>query len=169
MLSYSEGWSLERLKKWASGLLDAPQADPWHVDSADGFRVVCVLIVMWFHIWQQSWLSPTLKIGGLSLTIEPQVRTGYMAVDLMLMLSGFLLFLPYARHRVLNTPLESTKKYYIKRALRILPCYYLCIFVVLFGFALPQGQFSSSREMWKDLLSHLTFTHNMWYETYVGT
>ncbi len=156
----------KQLRRWTS----CPEASAYHVDSADGFRVICVLLVMWFHIWQQSWLSPTWKLGGLTISIEPQVRTGYMAVDLMLLLSGFLLFLPFARHRLLGTPLESPKKYYIKRALRIVPCYYLCVFVVLFGFALPRGEYGGNmRHLWIDLLSHLTFTHNLFYEGYLGT
>lgn len=154
------------IRKWMS----CPPADAYHVDSADGFRVICVLLVMWFHIWQQSWLSPTLRIGELSISIEPQVRTGYMAVDLMLLLSGFLLFLPFARHKVLGTPLESPRRYYIKRALRIVPCYYLCVLVALFGFALPRGEYGGNmRHLWIDLLSHLTFTHNLFYEGYLGT
>ena len=156
----------KRVRRWTA----SPAADAWHVDSADGFRVICVLLVMWFHIWQQSWLSPTLKLGGVTLSLEPQVRTGYMAVDLMLMLSGFLLFLPYARRRLLGAPQESTARYYIKRALRIVPCYYLCVFVVLFGFALPRGEYGGNmRHLWIDLLSHLTFTHNLFYESYLGT
>ena len=150
-------------------LLDAPEASPRHVDSADGFRVMAVLLVMWFHIWQQSWLSPTLRVGGHYFSIEAQVRSGYMMVDLMLLLSGFLLFLPYARGRLMGEKLPSIKRYYIKRALRILPSYWLCIFTVLFAFALPGGEYDSPLWMWRDLFSHLTFTHIYTYETYYAT
>ena len=43
-----------------------------------------------------------------------------------LSLSGFLLFLPYARARVDGAPLPDTRTYFIKRGLRILPSYWLC-------------------------------------------
>ena len=158
-----------RAMKRLGRLLDPPKRGKGRVDSADGFRVIAILLVMWFHIWQQSWLSPTLRVGGRYLTLEPQVRTGYMMVDLMLLLSGFLLFLPYARHRVRGDALPGLKEYFIKRGLRILPSYWLCIAVILFAFALPGGEFSSPGQMWRDLISHLTFTHIYSYETYVAT
>ena len=44
------------------------------------------------------------------------------------------------------------------------------MFVVLFGFALPRGEYGGNmRHLWIDLLSHLTFTHNLFYEGYLGT
>jgi len=67
------------------------------IASADLLRVISVYLVAWYHIWQQSWLNPVLKIGGLRLDFNPLVRTGYLMVDRLLMLSGFLLFLSSAR------------------------------------------------------------------------
>lgn len=52
--------------------------DRRYVPVADGFRVLCVLFVGWFHIWQQSWLNPMLEIGGLRLDLSGPVRAGYM-------------------------------------------------------------------------------------------
>lgn len=131
------------------------------VASADLMRVVCVLLIAWYHIWQQSWLNPVLSIGRLKLDFNPVVRTGYMMVDLLLMLSGFLLFLPYARCLTEKQPFPRISEYYKKRAARILPSYLFCIFAILFCFALPGGEYSSMGQMWTDLLTHLTFTHNL--------
>lgn len=136
---------------------------------ADFLRVICVFLVAWYHIWQQSWLRPAFSLGPVRLNFEPVVRTGYMMVDLLLMLSGFLLFLPWARSRFENTPVPSLGEYYRKRAARILPSYLFCIFAVLFFFALPGGEYSSAEHMWCDLLSHLTFTHNLFPMAYQST
>ena len=68
--------------------------DARYVQVADGLRALSVFIVAWFHIWQQSWLNPVLSIGPVRLDFNAPVRTGYMMVDMMLLLSGFLLFLP---------------------------------------------------------------------------
>ena len=91
----------------------------------DGLRVLAIGLVMAFHIWQQSWLSPVIHLGGLRLDLSPLVRTGYLGVDAMLLLSGYLLALPQARGKQLR-PVA----FYRKRLIRILPCYLLwgCIF-----------------------------------------
>jgi len=149
---------MRKLWRWIS----APyEAEGKFVASADLMRIVCVLVIAWYHIWQQSWLNPVLEIGPLRLDFNPVLRSGYMMVDLMLMLSGFLLFLPYARHLSEHTPLPKIGEYYKKRAVRILPSYLLCIFVIFFGFALPGREYFSAEHMWTDLLTHLTFTHNL--------
>ena len=141
--------------------------DRRYVPVADGFRVLCVLFVGWFHIWQQSWLNPMLEIGGLRLDLSGPVRAGYMLVDMMILLSGFLLFLPYARSREDGEPLPDLRAYYTRRALRILPSYYLCVLITFFLYGL-RG-YSSVRSMLLDLIGHLTFTHNQFYESYIGT
>ena len=135
-----------------------------YADAGDFLRVASVGFVGWFHIWQQSWLNPNTSIGGYTLDFYPLVACGYMFVDLMLLLSGFLLMLGYLSGRV-----KSWKDFYIARAARILPSYLLCIAVMLFVFALPGGQYGSGKHMWTDIFGHLTFTHNLFYESYIGT
>ena len=64
---------------------------------------------------------------------------------------------------------RNLKDFYTARAARILPSYLLCIAIMLFGFALPGKLYSSTDAMWKDLLTHLSFTHNFFYDTYIAT
>lgn len=132
-----------------------------HAAAGDLLRVVCVGMIAWYHIWQQSWLSATLNIGGHRLTLMPAVRSGYMFVDLLLMLSGFLLYLPYA-----NGKERSPREFYLRRALRILPSYWLCLAVML-AFALLQPNLTGAPPLPVDLAAHLTFTHNLFYGTYL--
>ena len=63
------------------------------IPELDGLRVLMIFIVSWYHIWQQSWLRP--MIGSYSL--DYLVRSGYIWVDGTVLLSAFLLFLPYAK------------------------------------------------------------------------
>lgn len=149
---------MRKIWRWFAG---AYEGDSRFVASADLLRVICVFVVAWYHIWQQSWLNPVLNIGSVRLDFNPVVRTGYMMVDLLLMLSGFLLFLPYARCLLEKAPIPALGEYYKKRAARILPSYLFCIFVILFCFALPGGEYYSSELLWTDLLAHLSFTHNL--------
>lgn len=137
--------------------------DPLRADGADLMRVGCTLAVAAYHIWQQSWLNPALTLFGLRVNLRNQVATGYLGVDLLLMLSGFLLYLPYAAGK---TP--DVREFYRKRAARILPSYWFCLLIML-GFAVAGGLYTSSAAMVKDLLAHATFTHNLFPETYTGT
>ena len=153
------------LRKW----MRPGEYERGYMPAADGFRVLCVLLVAWFHIWQQSWLTPAAQIGPIHINLLPLVRTGYLMVDMMLLLSGFLLFLPYARTRVNGETLPDIETFYKKRAVRIIPAYYLCLFIILFTQALPNHAYVSWRHFVLDLLGHLTFTHNLTYEGYIGT
>ena len=111
------------IKRWREDA-GAP-VDTRHVDVLDGVRALCIFIVAWYHIWQQSWLWPVLSVGGATLNLDPLVRSGYIWVDAMLLISGFLLYLPYARE--MDSPLPSlpeTKGFFVRRALRILPSYW---------------------------------------------
>lgn len=152
------------LKKSDDLLIPRP-TETYHA-AADGFRALAMLGVMWFHIWQQSWLSPRFTLFGITFDFTHIVRTGYLFVDIFLLLSGFLMFLPYAKSAFENTPLPSVKAFYKKRAVRILPPYYLCI-IILFILAVIGGEYYTKGEMMRDLLSHLTLTHTFFTDTYL--
>ena len=136
--------------------------------AADGFRALSMLGVMWYHIWQQSWLSPKFTLWGLTFDFTHFVRSGYLFVDVFLLLSGFLMFMPYAKSALDKTNSPSIKAFYVKRAARILPPYYLCIFI-LFIMNTAGGEYYSKGEMIRDLLSHLTLTHVFFTDTYLFT
>jgi len=136
-----------------------------HIDVLDGIRAVAILIVVWFHFWQQSWLMP---IAG-DFNIDWIPRNGALLVDMLILLSGFCLFLPYARSMVYETEAPHAKSFYKKRVARIFPSYYFNVFLVLFLFALPLGEYAAKGFMWKDLLSHIFFVNNLSYDTLVAT
>ena len=141
----------------------------------DGARALFVLVVASFHIWQQSWLTPYLTIGNWSQSLDPLLRSGYMWVDAMLLLSGFLLYLPYAEANEGGKPLPSIGKFYKRRILRIVPSYYLCVLIMLVFVALPKGSYNDPNgsfnawRMWRDLLAHATFTHTLFPFSYTGS
>ena len=151
------------MRRILSLFLPAPSR-PGYADAGDFLRAACVGLIGWYHIWQQSWLNPNLVIGKQVLRFYPLVSCGYMFVDLMLCLSGFLLMLGWLSGRS-----RDLRGFYTARAARILPSYLLCMAIMLFVFALPGRLYGSSKHLWTDLLAHLTFTHNFFPESYGAT
>lgn len=140
-----------------------------YLAAADVLRVACIGLVGWYHIWQQSWLDPGFSVGQYYVNLQQLVRNGYMMVDVLLVLSGFLLALPYARARQGGGPRPTTGEFCRKRFWRIFPSYALSLLLVLLLWALPRGLYASPGALVKDVLAHLTFTHNLAADTYFHT
>ena len=140
-----------------------------YIPALNGFRVLMVGMVASFHIWQQSWLTPTFTLFGQTVSMDYLLRSGYLWVDGMLLLSGFLLYLPFALAKEKETVSPPVLPFYQKRCARILPSYFLCVLVMLLFVALPQQRYATSGDMAKDVLAHLTFTFPFWRETLHAT
>ncbi len=163
------------MKKFLDRFFGTKEIDTSHIGVLDGIRAISVMIVCGFHFWQQSWLwnltksDALLNIGVEDASSNWILSTGYVFVDMMILLTGLCLFLPYARAMLEKDRLPSTGKFYLKRIARIFPSYYFCIliFAVFFvGVASYGGNVSSYV---KDLVSHLTFTQMFSKETYLYT
>ena len=143
-----------------------------HIPALDGIRALTVFAVVWYHIWQQSWLSPLIKLQSsgrtilLSLDFFP--RTGYLFVDMMLLLSAFCLFLPHARAAVNGSALPSVSVFYKKRIARIVPSYYLAV-LILFLYSVFKNAYSGVPEALRDLFATLTFTQTLIPAVYMGS
>lgn len=142
-----------------------PTPSARRIPELDGLRVLLVFIVSWYHFWQQSWLTP--YVGNYSLDFL--VRSGYMPVDGTILLSGFLLFLPYARSLVLGEAIPDRRWFYRRRVMRIVPSFYFVTLLMLFAVALPWGLYYSTQHMVKDLFMHATFTFTFDSYTYIST
>ena len=132
----------------------------------DGLRVIMIFLVSWYHIWQQSWLQP--MIGTYSL--DYLVRSGYVWVDGTVLMSAFLLFLPYAKAMRGRGEIPEIREFYYRRARRILPSYYFIILITFFAVCLPWNLYQGNGPfLVKDLATHFTFTFTFFYDTYVAT
>lgn len=135
-----------------------------HIKVLDGIRALAIMIVVWFHFWQQSWLMPIF--GKVDLDFIP--RYGYLFVDMLILLSSFCLFLPYARSMVYKDKIPDTKKFYVNRFARIVPSYLVSmivsiIFIIIMSKSISPGFFI------KDTLTHLLFTHNLFSDTLLNS
>jgi peptidoglycan/LPS O-acetylase OafA/YrhL len=97
------------------------------IRALDGLRGVAALSVLFFHA--MGLITQHLTLLGYNLTFTwYYTQTG---VDLFFVLSGFLLFMPYARAMLQADALPSTGRFFRRRALRILPAYWVCLAVLV--------------------------------------
>lgn len=154
------------IRRWLDDAKTPPNLR--HVDTCDGLRAMAVMIVAWFHIWQQSWLYPGFDLFGRSVNLDPLVRSGYIWVDMMILISGFCLYMPWARMRYEGGSVPCVRDFYARRLMRIQPSYLLTI-AVMFIVALATNAYYSREHMLRDLFSHLTYTHMFFYDAYYAS
>jgi peptidoglycan/LPS O-acetylase OafA/YrhL len=101
----------------------------------DGVRAIACLMVIWFHIYRiprDLSIWPTRPFTNLLL--NTLLFFGKYGVTLFFVLSGFLLFLPFARSLLFEHAWPSTREFYVRRVFRILPAYYLSLILMVLLF-----------------------------------
>ncbi len=139
----------------------ARSAEPRRFEELEAYRGIAALCIIVFHAYQH---SPQLAAG---LPAYPYEGTPLHALFLGLhlsgvffALSGFLLFLPFARAAIELSGPRSARGFLVKRLIRILPLYYLTLLIVW------AWRFVGQPEQVSDLLLHLSFTH-VFHPTYI--
>lgn len=123
----------------------------------DGLRGIAVLLVLWYHVWEISWLPAPLA----SLQFIPE--TGFAGVDLFFYISGFVIVYPFIKALASGEPQPPWGHFAYRRAIKIVPSYVLSIAVVI---AIGYARFHNAGEALRDIGTHLLFIHTWWQDTY---
>lgn len=106
----------------------------------EGLRGVAVLWVLAFHyvVVRSAGFpqDPWIALAGSTQASNVMIHHGYLGVDLFFLITGFLLTLPWFRHAAAGRPAPSAREFYLRRAWRILPAYYVQL-LFLFLICLP--------------------------------
>jgi peptidoglycan/LPS O-acetylase OafA/YrhL len=95
-----------------------------HLPGIDGVRAVAAGAIVLFHVWAIGSPGGPVHLGPLSRTVFPKLPVG---VTLFFVLSGFLLYRPYAASLLRGLPRPTLSTYLRNRALRILPAYWVIL------------------------------------------
>lgn len=127
----------------------------------DGLRAAAAMWVVLFHI--RVFSSAHLPFAPLDFF----ARSGSTGVSLFLVISGFCLYVPFAGGRQSRFKVGA---FFVRRARRLLPAYYVSIGLALIlnlagGGALSFGPMSFGDVLWQ-LGTHMTLTHTLFPSTF---
>ena len=143
-------------------MVESPRSTTPHLAVLDGLRGIAILVVLWYHVWEWTWLTPQITIFGRHLNFTFINETGFTGVDLFYFISGFVLFYPYARHLFEGKPLQTLAHFVYRRFIKIVPSYYLQLLIVTPWII---AAYSGTALLWQ-YVTHLTFTHIWFHSTY---
>ena len=123
----------------------------------DGLRGIAVLLVLWYHVWEISWLPAPADW----LQFVPE--TGWVGVLLFFFLSGFVISYPFLRARSGGKPAPSWGHFAWRRFTKIVPSYVLSIVV---AYAIGYAQAQPDAKPLPDILTHLLFVHTWFPDRY---
>jgi peptidoglycan/LPS O-acetylase OafA/YrhL len=134
------------------------------IAALDGVRAIACFTVIFYHInlvtndpnihiWTQDMIGPMAAAVAFA---------GWCGVTLFFVLSGFLLFTPYARALLFDTEWPDWKRYYIRRIFRIWPGYFVSLALILIW--LHPDYFQPQHRL--DLVLFLTFFMDSSSRTY---
>ncbi len=92
------------------------------IPALDGVRAIACLMVIGYHISLMA-RDTHLWTENSDTLITALLLAGNAGVTLFFVLSGFLLFLPYANALLFAQPWPSARGFYLRRALRNIPGY----------------------------------------------
>ena len=120
------------------------------IGSLEAYRGLAALGVVIFHTYQHSRIGEIYVFQNTPFHLL--LRNLDSGVSIFFSLSGFLIFLPFARAAIEQKTPQSARGFLIRRAIRIVPLYYVAILIVW------SLRYSGGLEQWQDLFRHLTFT-----------
>jgi peptidoglycan/LPS O-acetylase OafA/YrhL len=121
------------------------------IPEMDGLRFVAISMVVLFHL--NGYL--TVK-SAFAATAQPAsdwlakvALVGFRGVELFFVISGFILGLPFAAHRINAAPPVNLRKYYLRRLTRLEPPYFAALLLLCVLALIAQGK------SWAGLAPHL--------------
>ena len=136
MLFFRQGYrvasnTFHHLRQGLASLLEGKKQKST-IAPLDGVRAIACLSVVAYHLTLIT--THDLRLwhpDRLPQLVTSIMFTGDTGVNLFFILSGFLLFMPYVKALLFDHVWPSMRTFYIRRVLRILPVYYVSLFLMI--------------------------------------
>jgi peptidoglycan/LPS O-acetylase OafA/YrhL len=117
----------------------------------EGLRAIAIVLVLVYHVSVHvaAGYARPYVVAPDHPWLQSPVRHGHYGVQLFFVISGFILSLPFAAHRLAGAPRVDLRRYYLRRLTRLEPPYVI-VMVALAGALVA---FTPARAL--DLLGHL--------------
>jgi peptidoglycan/LPS O-acetylase OafA/YrhL len=103
------------------------------IPELDGLRFVAIGMVILFHLNGNLFAKANFYEHGASPDwLSRAALVGNHGVELVFVISGFILALPFAAHHLMKAPAVSHRAYYLRRLTRLEPPYFVTIFFLMF-------------------------------------
>jgi peptidoglycan/LPS O-acetylase OafA/YrhL len=109
--------------------LEQPVGTPRHFPCFDGLRAIAVTSVLLLHTAWVSGFTERNSLGVYTSRLE-------IGVSIFFLISGFLLYRPFALSHLTARRSPNTARFYVRRLLRIVPAYWLALTLLAYVFHL---------------------------------
>jgi peptidoglycan/LPS O-acetylase OafA/YrhL len=153
-----------RIKDFSNGLLKRFTRETTSgkfIPELDGLRFVAIGMVILFHLNGYLIAKTSFYEHGAPDWLCRAAFVGKHGVELFFVISGFILALPFAAHRLLDGPAVSLRAYYLRRLTRLEPPYFATIFLLMFVGAVMYR--TAALPLNSHLLASLFYMHNLVY------
>lgn len=127
----------------------------------DFSRALAVVLVTMHHVSRGAWL-PSYEIG--SFDVFGFFQNGWVGVGIFFVISGFCMGISTKSDFKNGISCGSYIRYALKRFMRIAPPYYISI--VFWFFVISIYKIAPKSLETRDILTHITFTHNFFKDTF---
>ncbi len=132
-------------------------------EAVDGLRGIAILLVLVYHTWLFSWLTPELSVFGHALPVDVPARSGYLGVELFFAISGFVLFFPHAEFALGGGKRPRAVDFAYRRFIKIVPSYALALAATALVAA---PLFHSGTAFAAALAQHAFFVQSFWNDDF---
>ena len=129
------------------------------VPEIDGLRLMAIASVVVYHFY--GFVPMDRVVPGLHEWVPAAAAHGYRGVNLFYVISGFILGLPFAAHRLSGQPPVALRSYFLRRLTRLEPPYILNLLICFALLAVVSGD--SLRALLPHLGASLVYLHNLWF------
>jgi peptidoglycan/LPS O-acetylase OafA/YrhL len=134
------------------------------IPEIDGLRFLAIVPVVIMHFSERLHRVESENMGASEQQVAHIFDNGHIGVYLFFAISGFILAMPFAAHKLLGKPAVSLNKYYLRRLTRLEPPYIL-IMTLLFV-ALVVVKHEDIRALFPHFLASMVYLHRLIYGTW---